>query len=101
LASVLAVLYLGARTPQETQGSYRDVRVRCRACGHEAQIPASEYARLRAGDPKKKLLCGACGKDSAEAMMPCPKCRKWYLPKAETAVHRHVCPHCGYDAESG
>lgn len=99
--AIVAVVYMLRDGRDETTNGYADIHLKCRSCGREVQIPASEYYRLRANDAKKKLPCDGCGKIAAEAMMQCPNCRRWYLPKADDAARRHVCPHCGYDAETG
>jgi len=80
---------------------YEAVHIQCTACGNQYELSAQAAAeeRAAAGNPRKKMSCPKCHKESGETMSQCDKCAKWYLPKPETAAARFKCPGCGHDPE--
>jgi len=99
--AVGAVIYVSTGTGG-TARHYGQMHLKCRGCGHEFQMGTAAVAEIRgkAGDPFRKMACPKCGKESAEEMVPCSKCGKYFLAGPTESVAPLKCPHCGYDPDA-
>jgi len=91
------------------------VRMKCRSCGHEFEVTATELLQRRAAlaaralrggrdldqvldeverEARQGLVCPKCGQPAARPVLTCPRCGKTFeAPQAGEGGP--VCPHCG------